>query len=721
MIHFRQPTRTICNTAELISEAVVWAAGCDLLATDVETIPHISRAKKPQPEVMTVVAYSGVTNGVIRSYAFQLTRQKSSLDGEHPLATQSLLAIAIINANNVRKALHNGVYDSAWFVRYCVPLSNYAYDSMTMWWSRYPDLPKTLDFVASILLDDYKYWKMGRKEEDFTSHTMYAMSDTEVTLRCVLRLLQWMQQDRAMLTNFHLAHMRCLTGLAMSLKGMEVDDAVFDSMGDELKKKTAEALAKFQWMIDDEEVIDSETGKVLKKGFNPNSTPAKLELFYDLLGAKKRNAKGRELKRLGGKAKVSTGAVVLRAMRSDHPILRRVVDGLQSVMEPSKQVSNVIGLEFMGGRFRTGYDGIGTTTSRLSSRKDAFGYGGNAQNLRKKYRRFLRAERGKFILEIDFSAADDIFVSYESEEPRKIEIIEKGYDTHSFNASEVFFTNWEYERVVAGKKEFLDHAKTITNPDYVLVTHPITGIRQITKKTTHGCNYLMAGQTLLNSAGREAIVAAAKHLGHLDAGLWGANRLIEFCDWLDSQYRRYYPRFARSGSTSFYAELSLGLRQTRGFKTIFGYTQRFLADPLDDGTLRACAATVGQANTAGRVNMAMLELDQGIRTKRFRDGDAPDFDDKARPVNEKDHGISLRLQTHDSLTFVCDADHNGLEEGLDNVFRVLRRPVVCKGRTFAVGLEGDCAIHWAHETETVHDPAGVLKWAAENKELLFAA
>jgi DNA polymerase I-like protein with 3'-5' exonuclease and polymerase domains len=688
-----------------MKEAVDWLGRTDLLATDVETIPHITKAKKPQPFVMTVVSYTGVTDSAMKSYAFQLTTQKSALQPEHPLAEQALLAIQQINANPVRKTLHNGAYDSAWFLRYGVPLANYAYDSMTMFWSRYPDLPKTLAFVASILLDDHKFWKMGRKEEDFTNHTIYAMEDTETTLRCTFRLLEWMSQDPMMVRNFALAHLRCLTALGMGMKGMLVDEDAFESMAAELRKKSEEKLAELRFLIDDED-------------FNPNSAPAKKNLFYDLLGATPRNAKGRILKRTGGNAKVSVGAVVLRGLKSEHPILRRVVSALQNAQEPAKQVSNVIGIERHSERVHTSYGGVDTTTTRLGSRKDAFGFGANLQNIRKKYRRFLRAEKkNSFIIGIDLSAADDIYMSYESEEAKKIKIIEEGYDTHAYNVAEVFFTNWEYERVVAGKREFLDQAKTIINPDYVLVTHPITGVRQIVKKTTHGCNYLMAGMTLLNSAGREAIVAAAKHLGHVDAGIWSIPQLVEFCDWLDSRYRNFYPRFARGGSGSFYADLSLGLRKHRSFETIFGYVQRFLADPMEDSTLRACAATVGQANTAGRINMALLELDQGIRYKRFRDGDAPDFDDKALKVSEEEHGFSLRLQTHDSLDAVVDTEHPNWIEGVHNFIHVMRRPVVCKGRVVHMGTEADVSINWAHESAVINNVDDVVRWAG-NQGLL---
>jgi len=696
----------ICRNVGDMGRAVDWLAKADLVAVDSETIPHITKAKKPQPEVMTVVSYTGVRDNEMASFAFQLTQQKSSLQPEHPLAEQALIHIAEINANPVRKTFQNGMYDNSWFLHYAVPVTNWAYDSMMMFWARYPDLPKTLDFIASIVLDDYRYWKMGRKEEDFTNHTIYAMQDTETTLKATFRLLEWMLEDHNMLTNFQAAMYRCLTGLGMGIKGMLVDPEMFHEMAEELRVKAEKALDELRWLIADERVVDPDTGKVLKEGFNPNSPAQKVELFYGLLGAQPRNAKGRILKRTGGNAKVSVGAVVLRGLKSEHPILRRVVTTLQNAQEPAKQISNIVGIENRGRRTHTSYDGCATTTTRYGSRKDAFGYGSNMQNWRKKYRRIVRAEEEKScIIEIDLSAADDVYVSYESEEPKKIEVIEQGLDTDAYNVANVFFPNWTYERVVAGKHH--------ESPDYDLVTHPITGVRQITKKTTHGCNYLMAGHTLLNSAGREAIVAAAKHLGHEDAGLWGINQLVEFCDWQDSRYRLYYPRFSRAGAHSFYADLSLGLRRHGSFETIFGYRQRFLADPMADGTLRACAATVGQANTAGRVNMALLELDHGIRTKRFRDGyEAPDFDEPAMPVNETQHGFSIRLQTHDSITGVINFAHSNWAEGVHRFIHVMKRPTVCKGRVVKMGIEADVSIHWAHKTAVISSVDDVAKWAS---------
>ena len=682
-----RPLRTICVYERDFVEAILFLSTCFLIATDVETIPHMPKAKKQQPFGMTVVSYTGITPaGEIRSYAVQLTRQKSTVLAPPDNLVWVLLLVRRVNEMEIPKVLHNGTYDSAWFVRYGAPLANYAWDTMTMFWSRYPDLPKTLDVVSSIVLDDHRFWKMGRKEEDFTAHTIYAMEDTETTLRCCIAMLPWLAADESMQQNYNDAHRRCLIGFGMSMLGLPMDMDKRAEIGAKLEQEKEATLSRLRYLVAD-------------PNLNPNSPAQMKQLLYGILGATPRNAKGRELKRVGGNAKVSTGAVPMRAMKADHPLIARAVKAIESAKKPAKQISNVMGLQTPDGRFRTSYDGIGTTTTRYSSRRDAFGFGGNAQNIRKDYRKIMRADNDSFLLEVDFSAADDVFVSYESEEPRKIELVESGLDTHSYNASNVFFTNWTYDDVVAGKD-----AK---DPR---VVDPITGIRQITKKTTHGANYLMAGMTLLMSAGREAIVAAAKHLGHTDAGHWSTDRLAEFCEHLDEKYRRFYPRFKRTGTDSIYHDLQIGLNHHGSYTTIFGYRQHFSSPASDQGTLRACAASVGQANTAGRVNMALDELVFGIRTVRFRDGDAPDAGGPGLWVNERDYGCSLRFQTHDSVTYNVKHTHTSWRDGVERIFTVLRRPVLCKGRIIRVGIEADVAIRWAENTKTIHDVAGVDEW-----------
>ncbi len=668
-------SRKICWTPSDCKEAEKFLLSCVLISSDIETIPF-RKKNKSKIFVMTIACYTGITNsGKIRSFCFPFQQGKSASSGAPTHIEWIFRTCEKVNASGIRFTGQNFTYDLAWFMRYGIPVANWAYDTMIMFWSRWPELPKTLDFIASILLDDYQYWKAGRKSDDFLEYCDYGMSDTESTLLCTLKMIPWLLDDSQIRKNFFKAHTRCIAGLSMSMKGMRVNPETMEKFRVDLTNIADEKLKQLRYIVADSE-------------FNPNSAPQKKELIYGLLGARLRNAKGRFVSK---DSDASTGAFVLRAIRSEHPIFRRVANGILDAIKPAKQLSNVVGLAFIRSearpesppRFITSYDGVGTTTTRYSSRGSAFGHGGNAQNIRKDYRSFAVADDDSFILEVDLSASDDVFVSFESQEPKKIELVRSGRDIHASNAL-IFFPSWTYEGIVAGKK-----AK---DPK---VVDPITGIRQITKKVVHGNHYLMAGLTLLMSAGREAIVAAAKELGFEQAGTWPQEQLAKFCGLLEEKFRTHYPRFKRAGPGSWYEELKTEVIETGGFTSVFDYFQRFISNPHDDSTLRAIAATAGQANTAGRINMAIDELVLGIRTYEFRDGVAPDADDPVRVCSESLNGCSLRMQTHDSLTYNVNYRHPRWADGVDNILRVMKRPIVCKGEEFSVGIEADIGFAWA--------------------------
>lgn len=639
-------------------------------SNDVETLPD--------KMLMNVNGFSGLhgKTSEIRTYVFPFYMAKNPTMGTPTDLLYYLKACKQINDFGVPTAYHNGPYDLFWLARYNMLPKNYAFDTMTGFWSIFPEYPKTLAFVSSILLDDHQYWKGDRKSDSWETYLLYNGKDCDRTLRCGLRLIDLIGREPAVARNFIDAHVRVINGVHMSLRGMRADLERRTEHGITLADDTEKRLARLRYLVADSE-------------FNPNSPKQKSRLLYELLGARPRSAKGRFVKKIED---ASTGAVAMRAMRSEHPVIGIVVNSIMETMEPAKQTSNLINMKVAhwenGPRFYTSYGGVGTTTTRFGSSRSPINVGGNAQNFRKTYRDWLVADADSFLLDIDFSAADDVFVSFESGDPRKIELFRSGRDTHSQNAT-LFFKNWTYDQVLAGKKAKDDR-----------VVHPITGIRQITKKLSHGCNYLMAGLTLLMTAGREAIVAAAKEVGYSDAGLWNQERLAEFCVSRELLYREFYTRFKREGVDSWYSDLWREFLETGGFLTPFGYFQRFLASKSDKNVLRGLAATAGQAGTAGRINMAMDELIHGIIRPRFRDAPNPHYGRTPRRVSVREHGIDLRLQSHDSLTFNVKFTHPNWQEGVAFIYESMGRPVVIRNKLtheleeFAIGLESEVGFAW---------------------------
>lgn len=650
-----------------------------LIANDIETIPDLA--------LITVNGYTGLhDDGTKETFVFQFYQGRSNTSGAHPSIDDSLQRMQRINDSGIPFTFQNGAYDNFYQCRYGIPIKNWAYDTMSMFWAIFPELPKRLDFISSILLDDYVYWKGDRKSDDYLTYLEYNGKDCDRTIDNTIRLVELLSQDRRALRNFHEAHLRVISALNMSLRGMRSDEKRLKEHGATLAIDAAEKLVRLQYVVADPE-------------FNPNSPPQKSNLLYGLLGAKPRNAKGRFVDRVD---LASTGAVALRSIRNEHPIFRRVTTAISDAIEPAKQISNVIGIRRAKWsddniRIYTAYNGVGTITSRMSSSETPIRVGTNLQNLRKYYRDIIRADEGCILLEFDLSAGDDVFVTFESGDPRKIELFRTGKDTHAFNAT-LFFPSWVYEDVVRGKKAH--------DP---IVVHPITGIRQITKKISHGCNYLMAALTLLMTAGREAIVAAAKQVGYEYAGTWNQEKLAEFCATRETLYRNYYTRFKRNGPESWYMDLRAEHIATGGFTTPFKYFQRFLGDTYDDNVLRGLAATAGQAGTAGRINMVMKELDHGIIDPEFRDAPNPDYGKHPGRISWHTHGISLRLQTHDSLTFNVNPRHSGAAEGVNSIFTAMRRPVVVRNKLmgnleeFRVGIESESGYAWG---EGLHEFKG---------------
>ena len=660
-----------------VSEALDFLLKCMLISNDIETLPDMG--------LMTVNGFSGLhESGEIRTYVFPLYNDFAPSSGSPQHLGPSLRAMERINASGIPFTYQNGAYDNFWLVRYGLPVFNWAYDSMTMFWSIWPELPKRLDFISSILLDDYVYWKGDRKSDDFPTYLEYNGKDCDRTLRNTIKLIELLLTDERARTNFAYAHRRVLAALGMSMRGMRADVERLAEHGVALAKDAEEKLARLRYLVADPD-------------FNPSSVPQKSRLFYSVLGARPRSAKGRFVKTI---EEASTGAVALRAMRAEHPLFRRVVNATLDAIEPAKQISNVIGIKLARWptqtRFYTGYNGVGTTTTRFSSTSAPIGVGTNAQNIRATYRDWLTADPAPqeesgpddFLLDIDLSAGDDVFVTFESGDPKKIALFRSGKDSHSENAT-LFFPNWNYDDIVKGKRA-----------GEVRIVHPITGIRQISKKLSHGCNYLMAGLTLLMTAGREAIVAAAKEVGYSDAGYWTQEKLADFCVSRELLYRGHYTRFAREGADSWYTDLQRELIATGGFTTPFQYYQRFLGDRRDQNVLRAVAATAGQAGTAGRINMALDEFTFGIIPPRFRDGPNPDGGRVPLPISRREFGTSLRLQTHDSFTFNVNPRHPEWKEGIRRIFAVMARPVVIRNKLtgeleeFVVRTESNVGWRW---------------------------
>jgi len=681
-------TRTLSD----VEAARDWLRDCVLNSYDIETYGT--------PSQISCIGFTGIrANGQCHSFVIPLG-DKFSPDGCFWDFETHLLVLEIIKEilnSQVLKCAQNGSYDNSYLIRDRFGVSTYLLDSIHLWHSLYPELPKTLDFITSILLDSYQYWKddikgMDTKDETRRDDTMegywrYNALDCYNTLWNTLILWHVIGKMPKILPNFVMEMRLNFAALGMSMKGMRVDQETVEWHRSRLQGEIDIALTRLRYIMEDPE-------------FNPRSVVDRGYVLYKLLGASPRDDKGRRLGKDSLKSP-STGAIPVKLAKSEHPFFNFMLTRLEDCNTPAVQISNVINTMkersfdyptgLLTSRFRTSYGAQKTETWRLSSKESTFWDGGNAQNIRSEMRDVLTAEPECFLIDIDYSQSDAVFVAYESNDPRYIQTMsDLSRDSHATHAEHFF--KIPYQQIIEGKAR--------KDPKIV---HPTKGVRKLTKRVVHGANFQMTGQTLYMTMGRDEVVAAAMFLGFHDAAGWKEERLYQFCDSLLRSFRTLYPRLNRKG---WYGEIAHRLLTDGEITNCWGYTRKFLGDPKDSGTQREATAFYGQSGTAGNINRTMDELLFGYVPERFRDGPNPSIG--VNPLRlEPRHGIDLRLQTHDSLTFNVDPRKPDWREGLNNILIVMGRPVIINGHTAVVGIEAELGCRWG---KSLQKPYQMIGW-----------
>jgi len=679
-------TYSVCRTLADCYAARDFLVKCVAIATDVETALY--------PAQITCIGYTGIDKlGRVHTFVFPFYDPRTESGSFWDSHDDHVIAWVICREINESKPLKIGQnlkYDCAYYIKYELGLSNYLADVMLLWYSMYMELPKSLDFISSILLDNFQYWKddiKGIEDKDQTGLGMeaywrYNGLDCYNTLFNWLYLSVFLNKDPSLQHNYNDTFMRMLSGLKMSCRGVRVDNTRRREHADKLADQTAIAEQRLKYLLADSE-------------FNVNSGPQKVSLLYDVFGVRERTAKGRFVdqdKPKKGLNSPSAGAIPLKLIKTEHPLFRYIIDAMEATMEPGKQISNVTGRFdeetgfFKGGlfcptgRFRTAFGAAGTETTRFNSKKSDYWDGGNAQNIRKSYRDWLVADPHNIFMEIDFSQSDDVFVGYESNDSEKIAVIESGQDGHAVHG-ELFF-KMPYDEIVKGKKA--------GDPK---VVHPIRGVRQISKRVVHGTNFQMAAMTLYMTMGREAVVAAGELLGFPDAGRWEQQRLVQLCGALMAAYRKKYKRLNKK---EWYGDIEKELKRTGILANAFGITRRFLGDANDNGTQREATAFIGQSDTAGNMNRSMYEIDFGYIPERFRDGPNPSYGDTPRRMDYNSHGFRFMLQVHDSFLAQLDTRHPQWKAACHNLLHVMNRPIIINGHSVRIKTEQEFGVAWGY-------------------------
>lgn len=679
----------LCDSIELCRSARDFLIDCIAIASDIETVAVD----------LSCIGYTGISaNGDIRSFCLSLMRPDcpnwiAFSDSE---LAEYLAIVKQIQQSPARKIYHNGSYDSAILIRYGLEPHNYDLDTMHMMHSLHPYARKSLGFAASIYNDDFRYWKDDIKgAEDDADKKEYSLPYTRAGLEIYWRycaldtwntlvvyhwLAQEMLEHQWAVDNYAQEIALSLGPMfAISMHGLVIDTVEQSRYRDVLESKASTAL----------EAIKTAVGN---PNFNPNSDEQVAWLVYDVLGCRDEDGSRSVDKRR------------LRFLADDNPYLARFCSWLWDYKQSNNNLGKYVrNLKAYRGRFLSSFGIAQTYTGRCGSKSHFFWCGTNAQNIPGEARPIFRADKGYFYVEVDYGQSDNYFVAFSANDPVMIDTVLNDKDTHAIHCELTLGVS--YEQVVTWRKH--DPKKSAEDKrKYEFVEHPITGVRQITKKVTHGSNYGMQYKTMYINVGKPAVVAAASAMGIPNAAKLTRSQLEEVCARMQVRYNSRYP-VTGSWRVRIVDEIyaSGGLVQCYG-----GRTHRFLLHPSKRSDIqRAASGFYGQGGTAGNINGALLRYfyaEEGCQLRQsplYRERTEAARGIEARSGQNEPHArfagwrvgaqyaCFIVLQVHDSLSFMIPTAYPELG---NNCLSLMDHDCILNGHTFRVPIEAEASYWW---------------------------
>lgn len=723
----------VARTLEDVQRAKEYLRECILISSDIET----------KRQFITCISYTGLrANGDIFTYVipfFNPTKPNNAHWETEEEEVSVWLSVRDINQFDGVKIFQNGSYDNSYFLYNRVPVKNFFLDTQHMFHSIWCELPKKLNFIASVVLDYYKYWKdelKGSEEEKIGNSeaaierywryngldTHYTMLSAIILLRLMVSQLQWALQNYVREFELQFGPV-----FQMSMTGFKVDPER------QLAKKLTnlrqyeKALHELQTMTDD-------------KLFNPNSSAQVGELLYDILKVDLPKVRGKVAESI---KKKSTDEKLLKLIRANPKnwIARRIIDKIWEAKKPLNNVSKYgtltyddkgkpKGLKLHNGRLLSALNASGTETMRLNSKGHHFWVGTNVQNVPVTMRDMCVADTGCVFAEFDYSQSDAWFVAFESEDPKFMETMLSDKDTHCVHAAHFF--KRDYDEIYRRYKE--------KDPWAV---HPIRGVRNITKRVVHGSNFQMEATTLFTTMGKEPLLAAAEALGavylevqieglqtqskfryvyvpkvreipnnipvkdrkfikpvsKLNPSMWPDSVIVEFAGILLEDYHKMYtglrPWFRRT--------IEEALENGGRVSNCFGFSRIFFGDIATDPSIhREISAFFGQSSTAENIN-------RSLRTLYYH---------SPREFLDTSYFVT---QTHDSILFLLKEER--LHENVKHILTIMEEPVTIKGRIFKVPAEAKVGYSWGDGLIDYHPELTIdeLRKAEEKVAMKYAS
>jgi len=309
----------------------------------------------------------------------------------------------------------NMSYDIQWIMRAWDMLPKKPwYDTMIAAHSCYSELPKGLDFLASVYTnepyykDDLKMWLTGISSNE--QYWKYNARDSVVTFEVMEALNKEMDALKVRHTFDYM--MELLEPiLFMNMSGLRVDNDKLKSYIEQYSSSLAVREAKFSKTFD---------------GVNPHSPKQVQELAYGTLG----------LKPITKRGVVTSDKEALEKLSIHSPEIAEVINIRGDRKLISTYLKDII--DPISERFMFSINPTGAETFRLSSSSSVFGFGTNAQNFPRKIRDIIIPDEGMMFTEVDLKGAESMIVAYWSNDEASIKIFEMDKNIHTYTACLIF-------------------------------------------------------------------------------------------------------------------------------------------------------------------------------------------------------------------------------------------------------------------------------------------
>ncbi|SRR5216684_509512 len=358
----------------------------------------------------------------------------------------------------------------------------------------------------------------------------------------------------------------------------------------------------------------------------------------------------------------------------DDTALQRMVRGTvkRPGLKQAKLVQEIRGLQKLhgtyldiefdsDGRFRCSYNPRGSKFGRLSSSKTIFGTGGNHQNIPQEFKKFLVADPGYVLWEVDKRQAEWVIVAYLCGDANMIKVIEEGRDTHVHTASLMFSADPELIRLddkLIGYNSDPDLIRELREKDDKLEKYansfPRTmSARQCAKRANHGLNYA-------EGYGKFSMI------NEIDQS--EAKRVVEM-------YHLIYP-----GIRIWYEHIKRLLQKDRSLTNCFGRKVRFM-DAWSEELFKSAYSMLPQSTSVDALNQGMIKI--------YNDSSICGVDGT---------NIDILAQVHDSiltqvpLKVMLSPEFAKIQE---RVYNYLSPELHYNGRSFKIATDSKYGFNWS--------------------------